>query len=165
MDAFVHASGDGFGNTAPLRSDTGAIDMDAISQVAHVTQGAGKLTRKEKKHAKREMKRRKKEAKKAEKEAKKTYSSIKSQLKDRDKELSDKMADARKKRDSAKDVVNYIGYNKMYQDGMDMLSSFGYRANHAKYTHALAVVARFPPFDHLAYSEAERDKKTPEVYR
>lgn len=35
----------------------------------------------------------------------------------------------------------------------------------AKYTHALAVVARFPPFDHLAYSEAERDKKTPEVYR
>lgn len=48
---------------------------------------------------------------------------------------------------------------------MDMLSSFGYRANHAKYTHALAVVARFPPFDQLAYSEAERDKKTPEVYR
>ena len=120
MDAFVHASGDGFGNTAPLRSDTGAIDMDAISQVAHVTQGAGKLTRKEKKHAKREMKRRKKEAKKAEKEAKKTYSSIKSQLKDRDKELSDKMADARKKRDSAKDVVNYIGYNKMYQDGINL---------------------------------------------
>ena len=118
MDAFVHASGDGFGNTAPLRSDTGAIDMDAISQVAHVTQGAGKLTRKEKKRAKREMKRKKKEAKKAEKEAKKTYSSVKSQLKDRDKELSDKMADARKKRDSAKDVVNYIGYNKMYQDGI-----------------------------------------------
>ena len=33
------------------------------------------------------------------------------------------------------------------------------------FTHALAVVARFPPFDHLAYSEAERDKKTPEVYQ
>ena len=48
---------------------------------------------------------------------------------------------------------------------MEMLSSFGYRANHAKYTHALAVVARFPPFDHLAYSEADRDKKTPEMYR
>ena len=45
------------------------------------------------------------------------------------------------------------------------LSSFGYRANHAKYTHALAVVARFPPFDRLAYSEAERDEKTPEVHR
>ena len=48
---------------------------------------------------------------------------------------------------------------------MEMLSSFGYRANHAKYTRALAVVARFPPFDHLAYSEAERDAKTPEGYR
>lgn len=45
-----------------------------------------------------------------------------------------------------------------------MLSSFGYRANHAKYIRALAVVARFPPFDHLAYSEAERDAKTPEGY-
>ena len=48
---------------------------------------------------------------------------------------------------------------------MEMLSSFGYRANHAKYTHALAVVARFPPFDHLAYSDEERDAKTPEGYR
>ena len=27
------------------------------------------------------------------------------------------------------------------------------------------TVTRFPPFDHLAYSEAERDKKTPEVYQ
>ena len=27
VDAFVHASGDGFGNTAPLRSDTGALAM------------------------------------------------------------------------------------------------------------------------------------------
>ena len=145
MDAFVHASGDGFGNTAPLRSDTGAIDMDAISQVAHVTQGAGKLTRKEKKHAKREMKRRKKEAKKAEKEAKKTYSSIKSQLKDRDKELSDKMADARKKRDSAKDVVNYIGYNKMYQDGIGSLfgregagAGFAKQTDKESFTYAFA---------------------------
>lgn len=118
VDAFVHASEEGFGNAAPMHTDTGAIDIDAISQVAHVTQGAGKLTRKEKKRAKREMKKKKREAKKAEKQAKQAYSSVKSQLKDRDKELSDKMADARKKRDSAKDVVNYIGYNKMYQDGI-----------------------------------------------
>lgn len=48
---------------------------------------------------------------------------------------------------------------------MEMLFSFGYRANHAKYIRAIAVVARFPPFDHLAYSEAERDAKTPEGYR
>lgn len=151
VDAFVHASGDGFGNTAPLRSDTGAIDMDAISQVAHVTQGAGKLTRKEKKHAKREMKRRKKEAKKAEKEAKKTYSSIKSQLKDRDKELSDKMADARKKRDSAKDVVNYIGYNKMYQDGMlytqkHLFQALTPKSDYNPHRHGFSIeqVKRFP---------------------
>ena len=117
MDAFVHASGDGFGTPPPLRSDTGAIDMDAISQVAHVTQGAGKLTRKEKKRQARDEAQ-EKGSQEGREGSEKTYSSIKSQLKDRDKELSDKMADARKKRDSAKDVVNYIGYNKMYQDGI-----------------------------------------------
>jgi len=47
----------------------------------------------------------------------------------------------------------------------DMLSSFGYRANHAKYTRALDVVARFPPFNYLAYSDEECDAKTPEGYR
>ena len=141
VDAFVHASGDGFRNTAPLRSDTGAIDMDAISQVAHVTQGAGKLTRKEKKHAKREMKRRKKEAKKAEKEAK-TYSSTSPRLKDRGQELSDKMADARKKRDSAKDVVNYIGYNQMYQDGICEVEEGMFSSFHLLRRHQLPLGAR-----------------------
>ena len=48
---------------------------------------------------------------------------------------------------------------------MEMLSSFGYRANHVKYTRALDVIARFPPFDYLAYSDEERDAKTPEGYR
>lgn len=48
---------------------------------------------------------------------------------------------------------------------MEMLSSFGYRANNAKYTRALDVIARFPPFDYLAYSDEERDAKTPEGYR
>ena len=48
---------------------------------------------------------------------------------------------------------------------MEMLSSFGYRAPHATYARALAVVARFPPFDYLAYSDEERDAKTPEEYR
>ena len=48
---------------------------------------------------------------------------------------------------------------------MEMLSSFGYRANPSKYIHALAVVARFPPFDYLAYSDEECDAKTPEGYR
>ena len=48
---------------------------------------------------------------------------------------------------------------------MEMLSSFGYRANHVKCTRALDVIARFPPFDYLAYSDEERDAKTPEGYR
>lgn len=48
---------------------------------------------------------------------------------------------------------------------MEMLSSFGYRANPSKYIHALAVVARFPPFDYLAYSDEECDAKIPEGYR
>lgn len=48
---------------------------------------------------------------------------------------------------------------------MEMLSSFGYRANNVKYTRALDVIARFPPFDYLAYSDEERDAKTPEGYR
>ena len=48
---------------------------------------------------------------------------------------------------------------------MDMLASIGYRTNPAKYARDLAVIARFPPFDYLAYSDAERDAKTPEEYR
>lgn len=70
------------------------------------------------KYVKREVARLKKEAKLAEKEARKSYTSVKSQLKDRDKELTSKTADARRKREGAKDVVNYIGYNRMYQDGI-----------------------------------------------
>ena len=48
---------------------------------------------------------------------------------------------------------------------VEMLASIGYRTYHAKYYLDLAVIAQFPPFDHLAYSEAERDAKTPEGYR
>lgn len=76
------------------------------------------MTRKEKRAAKKEVARRKKEAVVAERAARKGYSSIKSQLKDRDKELSEKTADARRKREVAKDVIDYIGYNRMYQDGV-----------------------------------------------
>ena len=77
-----------------------------------------KMTRKEKKAAKKEAKRLAKEAQLAEREAKKRYKSVKSQLKDRDKELSAKTEGFRRKRESAKSVVEYIGYNKMYQDGI-----------------------------------------------
>ena len=52
------------------------------------------------------------------KSAKRSYKSIKSQLKDRDKELSDKTEGFRRKREAAKTVTDYIGYNRMYQDGI-----------------------------------------------
>ena len=120
IEEFVHTSGEGFGNGYDrAESDNGSIDVDALTSVANTTQVTGKkLTRKEKKAAKKEVARLKRESKVAEKEARKHYSSVKSQLKDRDKELSSKTADARRKREGAKDVVNYIGYNKMYQDGI-----------------------------------------------
>lgn len=118
VDAFVHTSAGGYGNT-PSPSETDSIDVDALSSLVSSTDTTGrKLTRKEKKAAKREVKQLAKEAKQAERQAKRTYKSIKSQLKDRDKELSAKTEGFRRKRESAKDVVNYIGYNKMYQDGI-----------------------------------------------
>lgn len=120
IDSFVHTSGEGFANSrnTSLPNDS-SIDVDALSSVASQPVVAGKkMTRKEKRAAKRELKRKRKEAAQVEKQSKKTYTSVKNQLKDRDKELSDKTEDARRKRDGAKDVVNYIGYNRMYQDGI-----------------------------------------------
>ena len=64
------------------------------------------------------MRERAKEAKLAEREAKRKYTSVKSQLKDRDKELSDKTEGFRRKRERAKTVVEYIGYDRMFQDGI-----------------------------------------------
>lgn len=119
IEEFVHTSGEGFGNDRPMDADNGSVDVAALGSVAGTPTVAGKkMSRREKKQAKREVARLKKEAKLAEKEARKSYTSVKSQLKDRDKELTSKTADARRKREGAKDVVNYIGYNRMYQDGI-----------------------------------------------
>lgn len=119
IEEFVHTSGEGFGNGYARPETDGTIDVDALGQVAHAPDTAGrKLTRKEKRAAKREVKRLKKEAQAAEREARRSYRSVKSQLKDRDKELTDKTADARRKRQAAKTVTDYIGYNAMYQDGI-----------------------------------------------
>ena len=119
IEQFVHTSGEGFGNDRPMDADNGSVDVAALGSVAGTPTVAGKkMSRREKKQAKREVARLKKEAKLAEKEARKSYTSVKSQLKDRDKELTSKTADARRKREGAKDVVNYIGYNRMYQDGI-----------------------------------------------
>ena len=119
IEEFVHTSGEGFGNDRPMNADNGSVDVAALGSIAGAPIVAGKkMSRREKKQAKREVARLKKEAKLAEKEARKSYTSVKSQLKDRDKELTSKTADARRKREGAKDVVNYIGYNRMYQDGI-----------------------------------------------
>ena len=119
IEDFVHTSGEGFGNDRPMDADNGSVDVAALGSFAGAPTVAGKkMSRKEKRQAKREVARLKKEAKLAEKEARKSYTSVKSQLKDRDKELTSKTADARRKREGAKDVVNYIGYNRMYQDGI-----------------------------------------------
>lgn len=121
IDEFVHSNGEGVVNSRPMYSNAGDIDVDALGQVAprrSRTSHGRKLTRKERKAAKRDIARREREAKDAEKSARRSYKSIKSQLKDRDKELSDKTKDARRKREAAKTVTAYIGYNKMYQDGI-----------------------------------------------
>lgn len=120
IDEFVHTSGEGFGNERAIREDAGDIDMDALASLGGSGRPAKKqkMTRKEKKEAKREAKRLASEAKQKEKEAKRSYRSVKSQLKDRDKELSSKTEGFRKKRERAKNIVEYIGYNRMYQDGI-----------------------------------------------
>lgn len=111
---------------APVRPEAeysdSAIDMDAL---AGMTGSAGrphgakmKLTRKEKREAKRALKREAAEAKQSAAANKKSYRNIKKQLKDRDKELSDRTKSARAKRRNAKDVVSYLGYNRMFEDGI-----------------------------------------------
>ena len=118
VDAFVHTSADGYG-AGSIPDASGPIDVDALGSMAgNSGMPRRKMTRKEKKAAKKEAKRLAKEAQLAEREAKKRYKSVKSQLKDRDKELSAKTEGFRRKRESAKSVVEYIGYNKMYQDGI-----------------------------------------------
>lgn len=120
IEAFVHTSGEGFGGGRQQPSpDAGDIDLDALSSLAGSPKPKGrKLTRRERKAAKKELKRLAKEAKKADREAKRRYASVKSQLKDRDKELSAKTEGFRRRRERAKTVVEYIGYNKMFQDGI-----------------------------------------------
>lgn len=111
IDVFVHTSGETYGNGTHISSNA-TIDEQALGSLVYRTQTAGKkLSRKEKKAAKNELKQRMKESRTK-------YRSVKTQLKDRDKELSDKTADARKKRASAKNVVQYLGYNAMHQDGI-----------------------------------------------
>lgn len=121
VEAFVHASGEDFGTGragTDLDHDNGPVDVGALKQMFPSFTTGRKLPRKEKKAALRKIREERRAAKEAEKEAKKSYTSVKSQLRDRDHELSEKTADARRRREAAKDVVRYIGYNRMYQDGI-----------------------------------------------
>ncbi|MDR6939239.1 hypothetical protein J2S36_000782 [Arcanobacterium hippocoleae] len=88
------------------------IDTQALGSIVFRPQIAGeKLSRKEKKLAKKELARQRKVSRQK-------YVSVKSQLKDRDKELSNKTEEFRRKRECAKNVIDYIGYNAMHQDGI-----------------------------------------------
>ena len=77
-----------------------------------------KMTRKEKKAAKRELAAQKREIAAKQKATKKKTQSLKAQLKQRDKELSDVMRKTVEKRRTAKNVINWLGYNSMFVDGI-----------------------------------------------
>lgn len=92
------------------------LDVGALGSITRRLPPLGRrLTRKEQRSAKRELRERKR---KADQEARQAYLSVKTQLKNRDEELSQQTAVARRKRETAKDVVSYLGYNRMYQDGV-----------------------------------------------
>ena len=94
----------------------GDLDVEALGSIARRMPLLGRrLTKREKRDARRELRQKQKSA---DREARQAYLSVKSQLKNRDKELSQKTENARRKRESAKDVVHFLGYNRMYQDGV-----------------------------------------------
>lgn len=107
--------------TAPdqerLKPETNDINTEALNEVTSSLPGFGdpkekiKMSRKEKRACKNELRSKKKVAQKKTK-------SVKSQLKERDKELTKKTNDARTARKTAKDVLSFIGYNRMYEDGI-----------------------------------------------
>lgn len=94
----------------------GDLDVEALGFIARRMPLLGRrLTKREKRDARRDLRQKQKSA---DREARQAYLSVKSQLKNRDKELSQKTENARRKRESAKDVVHFLGYNRMYQDGV-----------------------------------------------
>lgn len=101
--------------------DSSDVDMDALSGIASDVfdkQPRKKLSRKERKAQAKEMKKLQKESNAKLKANAKSNKSIQKQLKDRDKELSKKNEFARYRRKTAKDVTSFIGYNRMYEDGI-----------------------------------------------
>lgn len=118
IEQFVHSSPEGFTGALDA-SDSGDVDLEALGSImGHQTPAGPKLGAKEKRKAMRKVAQERREARAAEKEARRKYKAVKSQLKDRDMELSERTERARRKRRGAKDVVSYLGYNKMFQDGI-----------------------------------------------
>lgn len=121
IEEFVHAPASTARNE-PAGETGGSIDASALSQLGGA-QGAGRrLSRKERRAAKRALKRELKEkkaaARQAQREQRQAYRSVESQLKERDKELSSRLGDIRRRREQSKTVNDFIGYERMYQDGI-----------------------------------------------
>ena len=115
----MHAGGEGFGNAPlPAEPEEGPIDRGALSAISGLAALGRMLPWGGRSEDRQELKRLRREAREARKEARRSYASVKAQLKERDRELSERTADARRRRRGAGDVVSYIGYNRMYQDGI-----------------------------------------------
>ncbi len=140
LDAQVHNGTYMGGTVAPERVTNrttsyenvhqgGNIDVAALSGLVSSVPGisdvmgrsapkSNRLSKKERRAQKKEVRKGLSAAKKESTSQKKKYKSINQQLKERDKELSNKTSEQRQRRKKAKDVVSFIGYNCMYQDGI-----------------------------------------------
>ena len=118
VDELVHVDGEGASSSAQQQSSIDDVNLDALVSLTPTIPQGRKLSRKEKKAAKRELKAARREMKKKDASKKQNYKSINKQLKERDKELSSRAKALRGKRSRAKDVVAYLGYDRMYVDGV-----------------------------------------------
>lgn len=114
-DERIEAPEDKSGIDAQAFADLGATAANATRLRA--PRGA-KMSRRERKQAKREIAAKKREIAAKQKESRKKASSLKALLRQRDKELSDVMSKSVEKRRKAKNVVQWLGYNAMYVDGI-----------------------------------------------
>ena len=126
-------------------------DMSAIKGFAASLPGMGnflgeKLSHKERKAAKREFRSLMTKMRAQKKEGRATRrKTIAQQLKERDKELTKKTKAKREGRSHAKDVLAFIGYNRMYQDGICELED-------GLYSQTLA-------FPDISYQSAREDRQ------
>lgn len=109
------------GSTSANGIDTDAIfdfESNVEARAMPRAKRGTKMTRKEKKAAKRELARQKRELAAKQKESKAKAKSLKQQLAQRDKQLTDVMSKTVETRRKAKNVIDWLGYNNMYIDGI-----------------------------------------------